>query len=104
LNWADGSPEPIRSDTEQDYVGVGVRVRRVYSGNPRDKTRYVTARPGGGVRWRPLRNGFFSSYRILPSTLTVSRSRQMAGLGHTYIDALIDPVDMVDMVDMTQLH
>jgi hypothetical protein len=38
---ADGSPEQILRDIEQGYVEVGVRVQRVCSGNPLEKTRYV---------------------------------------------------------------
>jgi hypothetical protein len=58
---------------------------------------------GGAVRWRPLRNGFFSSYWILPSALTVSRSLQMAGLvtywrGRLVKDALSGLADMVDKI------
>jgi len=48
-------------------------------------------------------NGFFISYWILPSALTVSRSRQIAGLG-TYRrgrlvkDVPIDPAEMVGKI------
>ena len=41
MNLADGSPEQILRDTEQGDVGVGVRVQRVCSGNPLEKTGYV---------------------------------------------------------------
>jgi hypothetical protein len=41
----------------------------------------------------PFLNGFFSSYWILPSALTMSLSRQIAGLVTYRLSVSIDPAD-----------
>jgi hypothetical protein len=80
VHLADGSPELIHRDTALGYAGIWAPEQQVCLENPEVKTMCVTARPGGSIRWRPPLNGFFSSYWILPSALTMILSRQIAGL------------------------